>query len=245
MRLLLLSNSTNPGEEYLGWGREHIKSFLGDKPVNAVFIPYAAVTFSYDEYESKVGKVFAELGYNIKSIHHAWDPAQAIEEADAIVIGGGNTWKLFRELHEKELMPVIKAKVEKGTPYLGWSAGSNVACPTLKTTNDMPITEPLSFHGLNLVPFQINPHFLDAHPEGHGGETREDRIKEFIEINPDVFVVGLREACLLKYEENELKLIGNKTARIFRKDWITWEIALDSDLSFLLEDNRIPTEPYC
>ena len=234
MRLLLLSNSTNPGEEYLAWAKTHIQSFLGDISSKVVFIPYAAVTFNYDDYETKVANVFSEFGCEIKSIHHAQNPAQAIEEAEMIVIGGGNTWRLVQQMREFGLFEIIKKKVETGTPYIGWSAGSNVACPSLKTTNDMPIVDPQGFDTLNLIPFQINPHYLDVHPAGHGGETREDRIKEFIEVNPDVFVLGLREACLIYREDNELKLIGSKTARLFKKDSIAREISSDEDLSFLL-----------
>ncbi|GHT75630.1 peptidase E [Bacteroidia bacterium] len=244
MKLLLLSNSTNPGEDYLAWPKAHIQSFLGNISASAVFIPYAAVTFGYDEYEAKVSKVFSELGCKIKSIHHAWDPVQAIEEAEVIIVGGGNTWRLVQQMRERNLLEVIKKKVEAGTPYIGWSAGSNIACPSMKTTNDMPIVDPRGFNTLGLVPFQINPHYLDAHPAGHGGETREDRIKEFIEVNPDRFVLGLREACLLRREDNELKLVGTKTARLFKKDWITRELHPGEDLSFLL-GNTMPQIPYC
>jgi dipeptidase E len=244
MKLLLLSNSTNPGEEYLAWAKSHLKTFLGDIPTTALFIPYAAVTFGYDEYESKVSKVFSKLGCKIESIHHAWEPVQAVERAEIIIIGGGNTWKLVQQMREHGLLEAVREKVKAGTPYIGWSAGSNVACPTLRTTNDMPVVDPHGFNTLNLIPFQINPHFLDVHPEGHGGETREDRIKEFIELNPDIYVIGLREAGLLKIEDNELKLIGSKTARLFKKDLATKEISSEDDLSFLLE-NTMPQIPYC
>jgi dipeptidase E len=140
-------------------------------------------------------------------------------------------------------MEVIRRKVEAGMPYIGWSAGSNVACPTLKTTNDMPIVDTRGFTTLNLIPFQINPHYLDVHPEGFGGETREDRINEFIEINPDVFVLGLRESCLLERDNNRLKLIGSKTARLFKKGRTPEELSAKDDLSFLLRDT-IPQLPY-
>ena len=235
MRLLLLSNSTNPGEEYLSWPREEIKSFLGSYPVSALFIPYAAVTFSFDEYEAKVEARFSELGYHVKSIHHALNPVKEIENADAIVVGGGNTWQLVRLLHEQGLMEPIRKRVQLGIPYIGWSAGSNIACPTLRTTNDMPIVDPLGFETLDLIPFQINPHYLDVHPEGFGGETREMRIKEFIEINPNIYVLGLREATLLRLEENSLKLIGSKTARLFKRSEISKEFSSKDDLSFLLD----------
>ena len=242
MKLLLLSNSTNQGEEYLTWAQKEIQSFLGSFPVSALFIPYAAVTFSFDEYETKVEKRFSEWGHHIKSIHHVWEPQWEIEKADAIIIGGGNTWQLTRMLHEQNLIEPIRKKVRSGTPYIGWSAGSNVACPTLRTTNDMPIVDPLGFETLGLIPFQINPHYLDVQPEGFGGETREMRIQEFIEINSDIYVLGLREATLLRLEENSLQLIGKRTARLFKKGEITKELSSHDDLSFLLE--QAPAIPY-
>jgi dipeptidase E len=211
-------------------------SFLGTIPTSAVFIPYAAVSIGYDVYEAKVAQVFTPLGCRISGIHRAWDPVQAVENAETIVVGGGNTWRLVQLLRELGLMEAIRAKVAAGTPYVGWSAGSNVACPTMKTTNDMPIVDPLGLETLGLVPFQINPHYLDVHPEGHGGETREDRIREFIEVNPDVFVLGLREASLLRLEGNVLQLRGRKTARLFRKDWPARELPVGEDLSFLLKN---------
>jgi len=242
MKLLLLSNSTNPGEEYLSWPQKEIRMFLGRFPVSALFIPYAAVTFSFNDYEAKVAKRFSEWGHHLKSIHHAWEPQWEVEKAEAIVVGGGNTWQLVRLLHEKGLMEPIRKKVQSGTPYIGWSAGSNVACPTLRTTNDMPIVDPLGFETLGLVSFQINPHYLDVHPEGFGGETREMRIQEFIEINPDIYVLGLREATLLRLEENSLQLIGNRTARLFKKGEITKELSSHDDLSFMLDQE--PVIPY-
>ena len=242
MKLLLLSNSTNHGEEYLSWPQKEIQSFLGNSPVSALFIPYAAVTFSFDEYEAKVEACFSQWGYHVKSIHHAWNPVSEIEKANAIIIGGGNTWQLVRLLHEQGLMEPIRKKVQSGTPYIGWSAGSNVACPSLRTTNDMPIVDPLGFETLGLIPFQINPHYLDVHPEGFGGETREMRIREFIEINPDVYVLGLREATLLRQENNSLRLIGSRTARLFKKGETTKELGSNDDLSFLLD--YAPMIPY-
>jgi dipeptidase E len=235
MKLLLISNSTMPGQPYLDYPKMEIKKFLGEKPVECIFIPYAAVTFSYDLYEQKVNERFNEIGHSIKSIHHFADPIKAIEKAGAIVVGGGNTWQLVRMMHEKELFPAIQQKVLNGTPFIGWSAGSNVACPTLRTTNDMPIVDPLGFETLNLVPFQINPHYLDSNPEGHAGETREQRIEEFIEINPETYVVGLREGSMLKVENNRMSLLGDKTLRIFKKGDLPWELKEDDDLSFLLK----------
>lgn len=234
MRLLLLSNSTNPGESYLGYPKQSIKLFLGDKPLNIVFVPYAAVTFSYDEYVQKVNDSLQEIGHTVKGIHTFTDPKDAILKADAIMIGGGNTWKLTRTMQDNDLLGVIRAKVNSGTPYIGWSAGSNVACPTLRTTNDMPIIAPRSFNTLNLVPFQLNPHYLDAHPQGHGGETREMRINEFITENKSIYVVGLRESTILHYENGKLSLIGDLTARIFKYGEEPYELNSKDDFSFLL-----------
>ena len=243
MHLLLLSNSTNPGEEYFSWPKEALRNFLGPVPMTALFIPYAAVTFSYDEYEAKVEERFAELGHHIIGIHHAWDFVQAVQEAQAIVVGGGNTWQLVRKMHELGLMAPIREKVQNGTPYIGWSAGSNVACPTLRTTNDMPITDPLNFETLNLVSFQINPHFTDMHPTGLGGETREDRINEFITLNPDIYVVGLREGTLLEMKSRKLNLRGNRSAKLFKCGKTPQEYNPGDDLSFLMEE-RAPSIPF-
>lgn len=235
MRLLLISNSTMPGEAYLDYPKREIKKFLGDKPLTALFIPYAAVTFSFDLYEQKVTERFSELGYKVKSIHRLSDPVQAVKDAEVIVVGGGNTWQLVRMIRDNGLMQVIREKVLTGTPYIGWSAGSNVACPTLRTTNDMPIIDPRGFDTTGLVPFQINPHYLDANPEGHGGETREQRIEEFLEINPELYVVGLREGTMLRVENQEMSLIGTRTARIFRKGNSPVELSSADDFSFLLK----------
>ncbi len=234
MKLLLISNSTMPGEPYLDYPKNEIKKILGDKPITAVFIPYAAVTFSFDEYCEKVEERFAEIGHHIVGIHTFKNPVKAIENADAIVVGGGNTWQLVRMLHDRKLMNPIREKVFNETPYIGWSAGSNVACPSLRTTNDMPIINPNGFDCIGLVPFQINPHYLDANPEGHGGETREQRIEEFIEINPEIYVAGLREGTMLKLEDKKLKLIGNRKCRIFKKGENPTELSGSDDFNFLL-----------
>jgi dipeptidase E len=235
MRLLLISNSTNPGEPYLDYPKNNIRDFLGKKPVKALFIPYAAVTFSFDTYEEKVSERFREIGHDIVSIHRYPDPAAAIREAAAIVVGGGNTWQLLKMIWDNNLIEAVRDKVLSGTPYIGWSAGSNVACPTIRTTNDMPVVEPDSFSAFNLIPFQINPHYLDANPAGHAGETREQRIEEFIEINPSVYVAGLREGTMLLMEGDHLQLIGPRKIRIFKKGDAPAEFGASQDLSFLLK----------
>jgi dipeptidase E len=235
MRLLLISNSTNPGEKYLGYPGEKIKVFLGNKPVKAIFIPFAAVTFSFDEYEKMVSERFRELGHEIVSIHHFHDKISAIKDSEAIVVGGGNTWQLLKIIRDNNLIEIIREKVTGGTPYIGWSAGSNVACPTIKTTNDMPVVEPDRFEAFGLIPFQINPHYTDSNPHGHAGETREQRISEFIEVNPDIFVTGLREGTMLLRDGDNLSLSGPRSVRIFRKGAIAYEMTQGDDLSFLLK----------
>ncbi len=234
MKLLLISNSTMPGESYLDYPKHEIRKILGEKAVTAVFIPYAAVTFSFDEYCEKVEERFSEVGHHVVGIHTFKDPVKAIKEAEAIVVGGGNTWQLVRMLHDNKLMEPVRKKVKAETPYIGWSAGSNISCPTLRTTNDMPVIDPRGFDCLNLLPFQINPHYLDANPDGHAGETREQRILEFIEINPDVYVAGLREGTMFKLENNKLELIGRKSCRIFKKGQKILELSAGDDFNFLL-----------
>jgi dipeptidase E len=223
-RLLLISNSTNAGEPYLGWPRPFITAFMeGTGVKDILFVPYAGVNLatesvekSYDIYEQRVKTVFAELGYGIYSIHREKDPVKAVEQAEAIAVGGGNTFHLVYMLHKLGLVPVIRRRVLDGLHFMGWSAGANVACPSLRTTNDMPIIQPASFDTFNLVPFQINPHYLDANPEGHGGETRQQRIEEFLAVNRDVTVIGLREATLIQVEDEHYELKGGRPMRIFR-----------------------------
>ncbi len=232
MKLLLISNSTNAGEEYLRYPLPQIENFLqGIREI--VFVPYAAVTFSYAAYEKKVQARLAEIGIRVKSVHRAKDPAKMIREAEAICVGGGNTFALTKKMQEQGLMKAILKKIKAGTPYVGWSAGSNVSCPTICTTNDMPIVEPESFRAIGVIPFQINPHYLDANPEGHAGETREQRILEYIEANPKRWVVGLREGCILRYENEKLELIGQRPMRIFKKGITPYEVQAGDDLSFL------------
>ncbi len=233
MKLLLISNSTNAGEPYLQYPMPRIGEFLHGVR-EAVFVPYAAVTFSYAEYEKKVAARFAELGIRLRSVHRASDPQRMIREAEALCVGGGNTFALTRKMQEQKLLGTILRKLKAGTPYVGWSAGSNVCCPTICTTNDMPIVEPESFKAIGAVKFQINPHYLDANPEGHAGETREQRILEYIEANPRRWVVGLREGCMLHCEAGRLELIGPRPMRIFKKGIAPYEVHAGDDLSFLL-----------
>lgn len=232
--LLLISNSTNAGEAYLAWPKNDIARFFRQHAVKKVlFVPYAGVAPGYDAYAEKVAKVFDEMGVSLESVHRSEYPITAVQKAECIVVGGGNTFHLVHEMHRLGLMKAIREKVLQGCPYMGWSAGSNVACPSMKTTNDMPIIQPESFETLNLVPFQINPHYLDANPVGHGGETREDRIREFMVVNPEIRVVGLREATSLWVEGNKMELVGSRKMRLFKAGEEIREIE-PGDVSFLL-----------
>lgn len=241
-KLLLISNSTMAGEAYLEWPKKYISDFLSKNNVKkVVFVPYAGVNLSdesieasYDVYEKKVAAVYSELGFEIESVHRAEDPVAMIQNAEAVAVGGGNTFHLVAEMHKTGIMKAIKERAENGMPFMGWSAGANVACPTLRTTNDMPIFEPASFDTLQLIPFQINPHYLDANPEGHGGETREQRIEEFLAVNRDMKVAGLREASLLYVDGQTVKLMGSRKLRLFEYGKEPVEFELNSDLSFLL-----------
>jgi dipeptidase E len=161
-----------------------------------------------------------------------------VRHAQAIVIGGGNTFALLKKMQEEDLLDMIYRRVKAGVPYIGWSAGSNVTCPTICTTNDMPIVQPASFRAIGLVPFQINPHYLDANPEGHAGETREQRINEYVEANRSRYVVGLREGCMLRVTESSIELIGSRPMRIFKKGIETYEVNPGDNIEFLIKRTK-------
>jgi dipeptidase E len=213
-RLLLISNSTLHGSGYLDHAEAEIRDFLGELK-HVLFVPFAL--FDRDKYAASAQARFQKMGYELTSIHTAADPVEAVKETDAMFIGGGNTFRLLKALYEFDLLDVIRARVDAGMPYIGSSAGSNMACPTIRTTNDMPIVQPPSFNALGLVSFQINPHYLDPDPNSkHMGETREERIVQFHEEN-ETPVVGLREGAMLRIENGETILRGSTGARIFRK----------------------------
>ena len=197
-------------------------------------LPFAEkLDFYFSDYKEALA-LADEIGIKVRSVHRAKDPRKMIREAQAICVGGGNTFALTKKMQEQGLMTAILRKIKEGTPYVGWSAGSNVTCPTICTTNDMPIVQPESFKAIGAVKFQINPHYLDANPEGHAGETREQRIQEYIEANPRRWVVGLREGCMLHLHDGKMELIGSRPMRIFKKGVETYEVNAGDDLSFLL-----------
>ncbi|HTG91780.1 MAG TPA: dipeptidase PepE [Pyrinomonadaceae bacterium] len=230
-RILLISNSTLFGSGYLDHAAAEIEDFLGDLK-RVLFVPYAL--HDRDDYAATVSGRFQRMGCELSSIHTSSDPVKAVNETEAIFIGGGNTFRLLKALYDFDLLAPIRRRVEDGIPYIGSSAGSNVAAPTIKTTNDMPIVEPPSFAALGLVPFQINPHFLDPDPNSrHMGETRETRLLQFLEDN-ETPIAGLREGAMIRIENGEMTLKGSTGARIFRKGLEPVEVSPGAQLNDLL-----------
>lgn len=216
MRALLLSSSRVAGAGYLDAYEEHLRAFLGAGCRAGRFVPYAGVSVSWDEYTATVAERFARMGYSLAGLHDAPDPVAALGAADAVVIGGGNTFQLLATLQRTGLAAVLRARVRAGLPLVGWSAGANVAGPTLRTTNDMPIVEPESFEALGLVPFQVNPHYNNELPPGHMGETRDQRLAEFLAVAPQAVVAGLREGSAIRVEHGRFTLLGPHPLRVFR-----------------------------
>ncbi len=215
MNLLLLSNSSSDAG-YLTHARGWIADWAAAQARHgdAVFMPFAGVSRGWDDYEALVAGALAPLGLDVRSAHRAADPVAAVAQARFIVTGGGNTFALLGQLRRLGLLGAIAARVRSGeASYLGWSAGSNVACPTIRTTNDMPITDPGGFDALGLVPFQINAHYTDAHPPGHRGETREERLREFGLLNPGAHVVGLPEGTGLRVHGGAATVLGRYGTR--------------------------------
>jgi dipeptidase E len=210
-----------------------LKDFLGDTVKRVLFVPYAGVTVDWDTYTKKVRERYAEIGYELQSVHEVKDPVAALHNADAVAVGGGNTFHLLETMYANNLVQPMRELVEAGLPYMGWSAGSNVACPTIKTTNDMPIVQPRSFDALAVVPFQINPHYTDKVLPEHQGETRADRLAEFIEVNRNVNVVGLLEGSILRVEGKSIRLLGGKNLLVFRHGQDTRELTPDDSFDFL------------
>ncbi|MCB1032488.1 MAG: dipeptidase PepE [Acidobacteria bacterium] len=230
-RLLLISSSRVHGSGYLDHCEEEIRDLLaGCRRV--LFVPWAMA--DHDGYAATARTRFEAMGLGLDSIHLAADPRQAVEDAEAVFIGGGNTFRLLDALWREGVVEPLRRRSREGMPYMGTSAGTNVACITIKTTNDMPIVYPPTFDALGLVPFNINPHYLDPDPGStHQGETRETRIREFHELN-DPPVVGLREGAMLQVEGDRNVLRGQAGARLFRREEPPEEFLRGADLSFLL-----------
>lgn len=230
-RLLLISNSTLYGGGYLDHAEGEIRDFLRDIK-RVLFVPYAL--YDRDAYANTARERFKAMGYALDSVHEVRDARRAVNDAEVVFIGGGNTFRLLKALYDFDLLTPIRQRVAEGMPYIGSSAGSNVACPTIKTTKDMPIVQPPSFDALGLVSFQISPHYLDPDPNStHMGETQEERINQFLEENSTP-VVGLREGAMLRVEESSILLKGVSGARIFRRGHDPVEIEPGAKLNDLV-----------
>ena len=231
-KILLVSNSTVYGRGYLDHVESEIKSFLGSAQ-RVLFFPFAL--HDWNAYTATARTRFSAMGYFIESAHETAAPQESIERTDAIFIGGGNTFRLLKALQDLDLLEAVRRKVSNGAPYIGSSAGSNVAGPTIKTTKDMPIVQPRSFDSLALVPFQISPHYLDPDPNStHMGETQEERILQFLEEN-DTPVVGIREDAWLACNNGAVTLKGRAGARIFRRGHAPVEVMPGTEISDLVE----------
>lgn len=235
-QILAFSSSRSGNSGYLETAAPVIKNFLGSKPTNIAFIPFASTDKNYQEYGSRVSEGLKDLPLEI-NIALPENAKSVIEKSDAIMVGGGNTFKLIHDLYELNLLDLIRMRIDNGAPFIGWSAGSNILNPTISTTNDMPVIEPRSFKALNIFRFQTNPHYFNQETEGFNGETRDQRLEEFLEINPATKIIGLPEGTGLILNNELLHFFGNEPAFLFErkeKSFIKTPIMPATDLSFLL-----------
>lgn len=233
MNLLLLSSSRANNSEYLAPCLSLIDNTLGTIR-DVLFIPYAGVRVNYDDYVAMVQQALKPLNIHVKGIHEFANPADAIVNAQAVMVGGGNTFVLLAKLYEHNLIQTLQQKTAAGMPYIGWSAGSNIAGLSIRTTNDMPIIEPPSFQALGLLPLQLNPHYTDFVPEGFHGETRDMRLAEFMQVDADTAIIGLPEGTALRLSGTTLRYEGSENAFLFRGG-VKSAITPTSDLSVLLQ----------
>lgn len=230
--IVLASTSTLFGEAYLAYLRPVLVDLFQDVE-EVTFIPYARPGgISHEDYTQKAATFFASINKKVTGLHTSPNPLKTLQEAKGLFTGGGNTFLLVKQLHELGLMTTLKETVEAGVPYLGCSAGSNIGGVNMQTTNDMPIVYPPSFTTLGLVPFNLNPHYLDPDPTStHNGETRETRIKEFHTQN-DIPVIGLREGNWIRIKDRDVRTQGAQSTRIFEQGKIPYEIAPGTSLNF-------------
>lgn len=233
-KLLLISNSRKFGYKYLEHVEGVLTNFLGENVRKVLFIPFAVINISYEKGTQMPAERFRSFGYDLTSIHETRDPKKSCAEAEAIVIGGGNTFQLLKKLYDTDLLDTIRDAVESGIPLIGWSAGATICCPTIKTTNDMPVVWPHALDALELVPFQINPHYTDDLPTGFSGESREKRIGEFVSLHKKVYVVGLRENTMLEVKGQSIRLLGELPAKVFLQGQSPAEYTSEDSLNFLL-----------
>jgi dipeptidase E len=231
IELLLLSNSTGYGGTFLGHALDAVAETLGGRR-HLLFVPYALA--DQGGYTARVRAALEPAGITVTGLDEATAPLAEVQRAEALFIGGGNSFRLLAELQRLDLVEAIRQRVLTGMPYLGASAGTNMACPSLRTSNDMPIVEPRSFQALRLVPFQINPHYIDPDPSSrHMGETRQARIAEFLEEN-DVPVLGLREGSWLRISGSTATIGGLAGGRLFTRNAEPRDLPARADVSLLL-----------
>jgi|TARA_B110000902_G_scaffold110428_1_gene130359 dipeptidase E len=227
--LLLLSNSTNYGEQYMQWCKSIIASFVSGQTKSIVFVPYAAVDFSYEEYTDKVNTALLEYAIEVINLDAVENKNEAIANASAIFVGGGNTFHLLKTLQDLDLVVDIQKAVDTGTYYAGWSAGSNIATPSICTTNDMPIVQPSSFNALGLVDFQINPHYTERVIENHGGESRKKRLQEYLAANSTQRVVCIPEGTYIRGSGQCMEFKGVEKGKILTH---TREVEIEDNYKF-------------
>jgi len=196
------------------WCKSIIAYFVNGQNENVLFVPFAAVGFSYQEYTDKVNEALSAVGIQVRNLDDFEDKREAISNATAIFVGGGNTFHLLKSLQDLDILNAIQEAVTAGIPYVGWSAGSNIAGPTICTTNDMPIVQPTSFNSLHLIPFQLNPHYTEAVLDNHGGETRKQRLQEYLVANQNSKVICLPEATYLEVEGDSMTYKGSSHGKL-------------------------------
>jgi dipeptidase E len=237
-KILAISSSRVGNSGYLEKAVPLIESFLNSKPTKIAFLPFASVGEDYEEYTFRIKKVFENLPYFIEAIlpENAKD---VINRSNVLMTGGGNTFKLLHDIYQLDIFDMIQCKVNAGIPYIGWSAGANIAGLTIETTNDMPVIQPRSFKAFAFFPFQINPHYVNIKLEGFNGETRDQRLEEFLMLNPGKRIIGLPEGTALKFSDNKLTFIGNVPGillydKIAHRQFVREIIEPETDLSHLM-----------
>jgi len=245
MKVLAISSSRVGSGGFLENALPLIKEFISNSHHKIAFVPFASVQRSYDEYAGLVKKALSSLPNSIGVVKPN-DAKKTLESADVIIVGGGNTFKLLHDIYDLDLFELVRNKVETGTTYIGWSAGANIAGKSISTTNDMPIIQPRSFNAFGFFPFQINPHYFNQQIDGHNGETRDQRLDEFVMLNPTIPVVGLPEGSALKLANSTLQYIGDADGKLFKTDEnnnpLKKTISKGEDLSPLLSGSPVTTD---